>query len=342
MLTMPSSAALGNIPLIPSGPGSSDNTSANAALATLAGVALATSRPSGTGPCQGSASVPSNPVPEQPLQLSVLFPPIPAKLVAKIRAGTYVDMKDLLPDNLALQRQLESLQPSKQASKAKLRKVKSITTWVYCFLAYMAAATTDSCTRDQLTYARLILRETLRTGGDGWAAYDRLLREHAALDGARKLDWTSLDSGLHQATFMRQAGPAGRICSHCRETDHSDAECALAPAKDKAPISGQSPPHQPRGGAPYSPDLSSGPKHWKASASRGIGESADLPPTAGCSMSALPASEQITGQRTAPPRWRTTHTISRIGRRAEPGRPELATRLLVVRTCQAARQLAVQ
>ncbi len=33
---------------------------------------------------------------EQPLQLSVLFPPIPAKLVEKIRSGAFVDMKDLL------------------------------------------------------------------------------------------------------------------------------------------------------------------------------------------------------------------------------------------------------
>jgi hypothetical protein len=99
----------------------------------------------------------SAPAPEQPLQLSVLFPPIPAKLVSKIRSGAFVEMKELLPDNLALQKQLENTQTAKQAAKAKQREVKTIATWVYCFLAYMAASTTDRKTRDQLTYARLIL-----------------------------------------------------------------------------------------------------------------------------------------------------------------------------------------
>ncbi len=106
---------------------------------------------------------------------------------------TIAEVKDLLPDNLVLQKQLESLQPSKQASKAKLREVRSVSTCLYCFSAYMETATSDTRTREQLTYTRLILRETLRTGGDGWAAYDRLFREHATLDKSKKMDgpaWT--------------------------------------------------------------------------------------------------------------------------------------------------------
>jgi hypothetical protein len=82
----------------------------------------------------------------------------------------------------------------------------------------------------------------MRTGGDGWAAYDRLFREHAALDRAGRMDWTSLDSGLHQATFTRQASSGDRICSHCRETDHMDQECALAPVQDKPVDQAHSPP----------------------------------------------------------------------------------------------------
>ncbi len=81
-----------------------------------------------------------------------------------------------------------------------------------------------------------------RTGGDSWATYDRLFREHAALDKSRRLDWTTLDLGLHQATFMRQASYGGKICSHCRETDHADHECALASVKDQGSDRRPSPP----------------------------------------------------------------------------------------------------
>ncbi len=158
---------------------------------------------------------PSTPRQESPLQLSVLFPHIPAKMVAKIRSGAFVDMKGLLPDNIALQLQLESLQVAKPASKAKLREVKSIQTWLYCFLAYIAVATSDTRTREQLTYARLILRETLRTGGEGWAAYDRLFREHAALDKSKRMDWTSLDPGLHQATVHAPVMPKVVLAKTC-------------------------------------------------------------------------------------------------------------------------------
>ncbi len=116
----------------------------SAALAVAAG--LTSIPPVGAGPSTGAASVLSVHTLEQPLQLSVLFPLIPAKLVVKIRSGGFIDMKDLLPDNLVLQKQPESLQSSKQASKAKLREVRSVSTWLYGFLAYMAAATSDTRT----------------------------------------------------------------------------------------------------------------------------------------------------------------------------------------------------
>ncbi len=229
----------------------------NAGMAAAASTASAPM--SGPGLTPGLTGVPGVPVPEQPLQLSVLFPPIPAKLVAKIRSGAFVEMKDLLPDNLALQRQLQSMQSTKQASKAKLREVKSINTWMDCFLAYMAAATQDTRSRELLTYARLILRESLRTGGDGWATYDRLFREHAALDKSRRLDWTTLDPGLHQATFMRQASYGGKICSHCRETDHADHECALVSVKEQGSDRGPSPPPFKKG-RPFRPKTSQRPE----------------------------------------------------------------------------------
>ena len=120
-----------------------------------------------------------------------------------------MDMQELLPDNIDLLKQLDSLQHDRSTSKAKLREVKSLPTWMYCFLAYMAVATDDPRTREMLTYARLVIREALRTGGDGWGAYDRLFREHMALDKGKTMCWSTLQPGLHQTTFMRQRQQGG-------------------------------------------------------------------------------------------------------------------------------------
>ena len=57
----------------------------------------------------------------EPMLLSIYFPPIPGKLVTKIRAGAFIDMKDMLPDNMALLRQLDNFSADKSTSKAKLR-----------------------------------------------------------------------------------------------------------------------------------------------------------------------------------------------------------------------------
>ena len=96
--------------------------------------------------------------------LSILFSPIPGKLVSKIWAGAFIDMKDMLPDNMALLRQLDNFSADKSTSKAKLREIKTLTTWLYCFTAYMAVQTSDPHTRELLTYTHLIIREALRAG----------------------------------------------------------------------------------------------------------------------------------------------------------------------------------
>ena len=66
-------------------------------------------------------------------------------------------------------------------SVCKLFRIKTLTTWLYCFTAYMAVQTSDPPTRELLTYTSLIIRDALRAGGDGLLTYDRLFREHAAL-----------------------------------------------------------------------------------------------------------------------------------------------------------------
>lgn len=164
---------------------------------------------------------------------------IPQKLVAKVLSGAYVDMKELLSDNISLLQQLESfnmtatLPALPAAMKPRLREVNTLASWLYCFLAYTALRCPDQELRDRMVYARLMKREAQRQGGQGWLEYDKAFRQHAALDPSLK--WNVLNSDIKAGTLFNHSshtssptGGGGSFCSHCREVDHPTTSCALA------------------------------------------------------------------------------------------------------------------
>ena len=95
--------------------------------------------------------------------LSSSSQPIPVRLVRKITAGEFVEMRELLCDNVALHDQLESIHGSLQtmatpgALRARMREVPSLSSWVYCFAAYIALRSTEPFVRDMLAYTRLVV-----------------------------------------------------------------------------------------------------------------------------------------------------------------------------------------
>ena len=105
-----------------------------------------------------------------------------------MRLGQFVDMKDLLADNVALLQQLEtfggqhSLPTLPGVLRPGLREVTTLASWMYCFLAYVAMRATEPGIREMLAYARLLIREAQRHGGRGWLDYDRVFRQQAAID----------------------------------------------------------------------------------------------------------------------------------------------------------------
>ena len=251
-----SSAALGNLPTpaviasvatIPSvslslltGPLGAASESSLPTLTAMASLA--------EGPRLSSGSVPAG------LKLSSTFPPLPAKLVAKAQAGLYVEMKELLTDNISLQHQLDALhsQPAVQllaAVRPRMREVGSPLVWVYCFLAYAAIRAPDQGTRDHLTYARLLLREAMHHGGMGWKEYNRDFRQQVALDPSGA--WSELNASLFVATILSGGTGPGTSCSLCHEADHQAQDCALVffqtppPAAASAPRAGPLARYQP-------------------------------------------------------------------------------------------------
>ena len=164
------------------------------------------------------------------LLLSPAAEVIPHKLVSKIRSGQFIDMRELLADNISLQSQLESLQcPSTiiGASRPRLREVSSLPAWCYCFLGFMATMTNDPVTRDQLAYARLIIKEAQRHGGKAWLDYDRAFRQQMAADPSMR--WNIINPSLLTSTVLGQhTSGQGSFCTLCRMVDHTRTECALA------------------------------------------------------------------------------------------------------------------
>ena len=166
-----------------------------------------------------------------PLVLSPAAEPFPSKLVDKVRSRQFVEMRELLADNIALLRQLEAVHGYSPlhalgSARPRLREVTSIPTWCYTFLGYMAILTTDPATRDQLAYARLVIREALRHGGSGWLDYDRAFRQQVAADPS--LRWNTLLPGLQASTVLGQGPTHGTsFCTLCRGVDHTRTQCAL-------------------------------------------------------------------------------------------------------------------
>ena len=120
--------------------------------------------------------------PPKPFLLSEGLPPVPAKLVGRIIKGDFIDMAELLRDNLeAQQRGGWQEIPSSTASglSRQRRKVPDLLSWVQCFGIYTAVVASRYPERIQklLAYQTLMVREVRRCGGKGWLSYDSYFRQ---------------------------------------------------------------------------------------------------------------------------------------------------------------------
>ena len=165
-----------------------------------------------------------------PFFLSQAFGPVPEKLVKRIQALDFIDMADLLPDNLELKRRGDN-STDKEASntgKRRPREVSQLLTWVQCFITYVAivAARHPDRMKDLLAYMRLIVREAQRHKSDGWRQYDVMFRKYAASHPS--VQWGQPLPSMY-ASFFLTPTLSSSPCEHCLEGDHISSQCALAP-----------------------------------------------------------------------------------------------------------------
>ena len=185
----------------------------------------------GAGPSPSLATLLSTPIANlgpsktAPLVLSSALPPISGKVVESIRAESYVDFRELLPDNVALKQQIldTGLLGPTTGHSFRLREISDVETWLYCFLAFVAAKVNCEDTRQLMAYGQIILMLARKHGGRGWKAYDAHFRQ--LVGAGHLLPWTELNPFMMAADAL-QVG--GQTCSLCQAHDPRREECALA------------------------------------------------------------------------------------------------------------------
>ena len=174
---------------------------------------------------------------QQPFVLSDSLALVPPKLVAKIQRLEFVDMAELLRDNLEAQRRVAGEQSSSQAgqSRSRRREIPDLLSWVSCFGTYMAVLTSKypEMIKQLLAYQTLMVREARRCGGNGWLAYDTYFRQQVAEDPTA--DWSRLNTALYAVTFMAQGAKGGQNCTTCMETDYTQDDCAVSSLRSRSP-----------------------------------------------------------------------------------------------------------
>ena len=130
-------------------------------------------------------------------------------------------------DKVSLLQQLETIgrqysMPSLPGvMRPRLREVTNLSSWMYCFVAYVAMRANDQGVRDMLTYACLIIdnQRGSEAWGLGWLDYDRVFQQQAALDPS--LRWNTLHPGIQASTIVGHVAGSALLCTLCREPDHS-------------------------------------------------------------------------------------------------------------------------
>ena len=185
----------------------------------------------------GAQGRPSKEPPPPPFKVGEGLPAVPPRLVAKIQRGEYVDMAELLKDNIEADRRRSSQGSAAAAAVCSLmagkaggrREVPDMMSWVQCFGTYacVLGEKFPHLAKQLWAYQTLLVREARRCGGQGWRDYDTLFRQQAG--SVEELEWDKLNGSLYAVTFLAQTGRSGRPCRWCQEVDHAAVDCALAP-----------------------------------------------------------------------------------------------------------------
>ena len=141
-----------------------------------------------------------------------------------------MEMRELLPDNVALLQRLQETNLPGQlppANPSRLRDIRDPLYWASCFMAFVAAKVNCTETRELMAYGKIIVSLAQQHGGVGWATYDTMFRQQAAAGADSR--WSLLNPSLMAATVLGAGSEQSPCpCPHCQASDHRPQECTLA------------------------------------------------------------------------------------------------------------------
>ena len=159
------------------------------------------------------------------------IPPVPGKVAKRIWQGSFIDMAELLPE------QLSSPFPDDEPthSRPKRRTICNITEWVQCFGIYVAIISQKEPNRvtDLLSYQSLIIQAAQQYQGDCWLRYDRRFRQ--MVEAKPSTSWAVIDTTIWNLAFSGRANPSR--CRHCSSFSHLSSECEFTDATQPYPAS---------------------------------------------------------------------------------------------------------
>lgn len=144
------------------------------------------------------------------------IPPIPARMVERIRSWQYVDLAELLVDPTAKSEETTwaaaagqvVLVQSMDQLKKRRRQITDIASWIQAFSVYVAAlATAESTSKEELAglmaHVHVILQVYRDLGGLKWYNYDQQFREWAAAVGKRS--WGEVNLTIYGRCLCTQS-----------------------------------------------------------------------------------------------------------------------------------------
>ena len=156
--------------------------------------------------------------------------PVPAKLVAKIRRGEFVEMGELLPEFNVGSREEHGTSRA-DVRPRRSRSVTDILTWLQCYGMYVSvlAPSQPDLIPELMSYMSLIIRVSQDYSGLAWVRYDAAFRRQAALTGNKR--WSVVNSSLFAINFTGTAKAIPR-CELYFATTHTEKECAQQDNQD--------------------------------------------------------------------------------------------------------------
>ena len=186
-------------------------------------------------PLTGTGTAKKDESPTEAFVLGEALPVVPAKLVRRILKAEYVDMAELLKDNMEAERRrwrAEGGQPQGHfTQRTPRREIPDVLSWLQCFNLYAAVVTSEhpEKTRELLAYQALMISEARRCGGRGWLLYDAAFRQQ--IRSFDSVDFAKVNQSLYSTTFLAYGGGRAKLCPDCMMADHTREECALNPAR---------------------------------------------------------------------------------------------------------------